>query len=65
MKKKSIKNLKLNKVSISSFQKERITGGTIGTFCTLYSAIICPSETCISTAQSGEEIKPSCNNCQQ
>lgn len=70
MKKKNLKSLNLNKTSISSFQKDIISGGTatgggtIGTLCALYSNIIeCGSRTCISTAQATEEIKPTCFNC--
>lgn len=67
MKKNQLKSLSLNKQSISKLQQDHISGGaTIGTFCALISNVIeCPSETCISTAQTGEVVKPTCANCDQ
>jgi len=67
MKKKNLKSLKLNKRSVSILQQDKVSGGgTIGTFCALYSNVIaCPSSTCITTANSGEVPKPSCGSCDQ
>ena len=71
MKKRNFKSLKLNKQSISIFEKDMISGGTvgvgtIGTFCGLISNVIeCPSRTCISTANSGDVVRDTCANCDQ
>jgi aspartate carbamoyltransferase regulatory subunit len=66
MKKKNLKSLNLNKKSISILQQAKVSGGTIGTLCALISNVIeCPSATCITTANSGEVMKPSCGSCDQ
>ncbi|MBC8756322.1 hypothetical protein H2O64_16730 [Kordia sp. YSTF-M3] len=67
MKKKEIKSLSLNKRSISTLQQDSVVGGaTIGTLCALISNVFaCPSETCISTAQTGGVVQPTCANCDQ
>jgi hypothetical protein len=46
MKKKSIKNLNLNKKSISNLSKKEIKGGTIYPTGFCWSIISCPSLTC-------------------
>ncbi|MBC8756457.1 hypothetical protein H2O64_17415 [Kordia sp. YSTF-M3] len=66
MKKKNLKSLKLNKTFVSSFKKNKVVGGSVTlmpSLITVNSFIICESETCITTAQVGEELKPTCGNC--
>lgn len=54
MKKRNLKSLSLNKTTISNLQQMQVNGGR---------NILAESDTCITTAQSGEPPKASCGSC--
>lgn len=55
MKKKNLKSLSLNKMTISNLHQLYVHGGK--------ELIADETDTCITTVQSGEVPKPSCGSC--